>query len=106
LGDVERLRAVSHNLANATTLGFRRDVTVTRPFGFHLDKAESAAGTSRATPVTGTDRTPGALRHSGNPIDVALEGDGYFVLQSQFGTVYSRQGNFQLDSQGRLMVEH
>jgi len=100
LSDVERLRVLSHNLANATTLGFRRDVAVVRPFDTQLDQASAGVST---TPVTDVDRTPGALRYSGNPLDVALEGDGYFVLQSQAGAVFSRQGNFQLDSRGRLM---
>ncbi len=103
LNDVERLRVLSHNLANATTLGFRRDVAVTRPFDMHLDQAGSGTDISPPTPATNSDRTQGALRHSGNPLDVALEGDGYFVLRSQVGTMYSRQGNFQLDPQGRLM---
>ena len=102
LSDVEQLRVLSHNLANATTLGFRRDVAVARPFDTHLDQAGVGAGLS-TTSATDIDRTPGALRHSGNPLDVALEGDGYFVLQSQAGTVFSRQGNFQVDSRGRLM---
>jgi len=102
LSDVERLRVLSHNLANATTLGFRRDVAVVRPFDTHLDQAGIGASLS-TTSATDIDRTPGALRYSGNPLDIALEGDGYFVLQSQAGTVFSRQGNFQLDSRGRLM---
>jgi flagellar basal body rod protein FlgG len=102
LNDVERLRVLSHNLANATTPGFRRDVAVFRPFDIHLEEAGlRATGSTRAS-ATDVDRTPGATRYSGNPLDVALEGDGFFVLQSQTGTVFSRQGSFQLDSQGRL----
>jgi flagellar basal-body rod protein FlgG len=43
------------------------------------------------------------MRYSGNPLDVALEGDGYFVLESPAGAVFLRQGSFQLDSRGRLV---
>jgi flagellar basal body rod protein FlgG len=103
LNDVERLRVLSHNLANATTSGFRRDVAVLRPFQVHLDEAGARLGVSTRTLATDVDRTQGAMRYSGNPLDVALEGDGYFVLESPAGAVFLRQGSFQLDSRGRLV---
>jgi flagellar basal-body rod protein FlgF len=87
--DVDRLRLLSHNLANVTTPGYRRDVAVTRPFDAHVSAQ--------------VDRTPGALRYSANPLDVALEGDGFFVLQSAAGPVLTRHGALQLDSSGRLV---
>jgi flagellar basal-body rod protein FlgG len=89
LHDVDRLRVLSHNLANATTPGFRRDIAVARSFEAEL--------------ATQTDRTQGAMRYSANALDLALEGEGFFVLQSPAGPVFSRQGNFQLDSGGRLV---
>ena len=87
--DVDRLRLLSHNLANVTTPGYRRDVAVTRPFDAHVSAQ--------------VDRTPGALRYSANPLDVALEGDGFFVLQSAAGPVLTRHGALHLDSSGRLV---
>lgn len=89
LHDVERLRMLSHNLANATTPGFRRDIGVARAFEAHL--------------TAEIDRTQGAMRYSANALDVALEGDGFFVLQSPAGPVYSRRGSFRLDAGGRLV---
>ena len=87
--DVDRLRMLSHNLANATTPGYRRDVAVTRPFDAHLSAQ--------------IDRTQGALRYSANPLDVALEGEGFLVLQSAAGPVLTRHGALGLDPSGRLV---
>ncbi len=103
LNDVERLRVLSHNLANATTSGFRRDIAVLRPFQVQLDEAGARLGVSARVIATDIDRTQGAMRYSGNPLDVALEGDGFFVLESPAGAVFLRQGSFQLDSRGRLV---
>jgi len=103
LNDVERLRVLSHNLANATTSGFRRDIAVLRPFQVQLDEAGARLGVSTRMIATDVDRTQGAMRYSGNPLDVAIEGDGFFVLESPTGAVFLRQGSFQLDSRGRLM---
>lgn len=103
LGDVERLRIASHNLANSGTIGFKREIALMRP-GFEAALQESS-GLIQSAPVTTTaiDQKGGALRLSGNPLDVALEGDGFFVLAGPAGPVYTRQGNFQLDQKGRLV---
>jgi len=89
LNDVERLRMLSHNLANATTPGYRRDVAVASAFDTRLS-AE-------------LDRSQGAMRYSANPLDVALEGEGFLVLQSPSGPVLTRQGALRLDPAGRLV---
>jgi flagellar basal-body rod protein FlgG len=103
LNDVERLRVTSQNIANSSTLGFKREIALLRP-GFEASLRSSAAAAVPA-PLTATaiDARAGALRLSGNPLDVALEGDGFFVLAGASGEVYTRQGNFQLDAKGRLV---
>jgi len=89
LHDVDRLRMQSHNLANATTPGFRRDIGVAHAFESRL--------------TAEIDRSQGAMRYSANSLDLALEGDGFFVLQSSSGPVLTRQGGFHLDANGRLV---
>lgn len=89
LNDIDRLGMLSHNLANATTPGFRRDVAVARGFDARLSSE--------------LDRTQGAMRYSANSLDVALESDGFFVLQSAAGPVLTRHGALHLDSSGRLV---
>jgi len=49
-----------------------------------------------------TDLRAGNLERTGNPLDLAVEGNGFFVVQSSAGTLYTRDGNFQVSRNGRL----
>ena len=89
VNDVDRLRMLSHNISNATTPGYRRDIAVSHAFDSHL--------------ASEIDRTQGAMRYSANPLDLALEGEGFLVLQSPAGPVLTRQGSLHLDASGRLL---
>lgn len=53
---------------------------------------------------TGLDARPGPLRETGRPADLALQGDGFFVIQTERGEFYTRNGHFTLDSNGRLVT--
>ncbi len=52
---------------------------------------------------TYTDTTPGALKTTGNALDVAIEGEGYFTVQTPGGNRYTRAGSFQLDANGTMV---
>ncbi|MBI4799907.1 MAG: flagellar hook-basal body complex protein [Desulfarculus sp.] len=88
-----RVGQTAHNLANVSTPGFmpRR-----------MDQAEVAGGgvqISGSTPLT-----PGPIIPSERPLDLAINGGGFFVLDDgNGGQVYSRVGNFQLEAPGRLV---
>ncbi|MDI9584335.1 MAG: flagellar hook-basal body protein [Acidobacteriota bacterium] len=74
------------NLANVDTTGFKRclaDVS--------------------ANPGQTVDASQGAIRQTGSPLDVALSGPGYFVIQTPTGRAYTRNGHFSLDAAGRLV---
>lgn len=74
------------NLANVNTTGFKRclaDVT-------------SSQGET-------VDTSQGSIRQTGSPLDVALSGPGYFVIQTPTGRAYTRNGHFTLDAAGRLV---
>lgn len=86
-----RQQAVANNLANVNTDGFKGE----RVFARML--ADSAP-----IPDAATDFTPGTLRQTGNPLDLALEGEGFFVVETQLGERLSRGGSFQLDPEGRI----
>lgn len=95
------LDATANNIANATTAGFRGDRVTFR----------EALGTARSPDVelvgagtTRVDSQAGALTASENPLDLALDGDGYFGIQTPTGTRYTRAGNFQLDDQRNLVT--
>lgn len=106
--DMARLATISHNLANATTPGFKKDITVSRPFVEYLQTYGATGPQTLATtvPVPGTviDYKAGSLRYTGGPLDVAIEGDGFFELQTDQGPMYTRQGNFQIDARGRMVT--
>jgi flagellar basal-body rod protein FlgF len=97
------LDATANNIANASTAGYQGERV---SFREALGNAQSpdvmmvSAQTAHAV-----DGTGGALMQTDNPLDVALEGDGLFSVETPQGTRYTRAGNFQLDSQGQLVTQ-
>lgn len=109
LDDAERLRVISNNLANVGTVGFKRQLAVGPSFDQQLLQStsgtEAGARAGSATTLTSyTDRSPGTLTHTGNPLDLALEGDAYFVIDTGLQEAYTRQGTFRLDADGELVT--
>lgn len=107
LNDVQRLHSISHNVANAGTVGFKREIIATRPFVEFLADGVMTSGASlniRPVVTVHIDHSDGALKYTGNPLDVGLEGGGFFVVITPFGDAYTRQGNFRLDANGRLVT--
>ena len=97
----QRQDRVANNLANATTVGYLRD----RPFAEALAERIDAEGAPQSTRVAGqyADVTSGAFLETGNPLDLALEGDGFFAVQDAEGRVrYTRAGEFVLDAEGTV----
>ena len=98
-----RLDALANNLANASTAGFKAERV--------LQRAERAGDVAPAqnsvpTPVTRehveTDFSQGPVNTSGNPLDVALAGEGFFVVRTDRGERLTRSGNFIVDAGGYL----
>jgi flagellar basal-body rod protein FlgG len=111
INDMLELNIISRNLAHANTAGYKRDISVTRSFESVLDRqipvSEGYISLGRpAEPVPRVrafiDRTPGALRHTANPLDVAIEGNAFFELVGTEGVRYARYGSFSRDAAGRL----
>lgn len=105
INGMKYLDIISHNLANADTVGFKREQAVIRPFStYFFEAGVDGPGGSYPGITKATDFTIGASRHTGNPLDLVIEGDGYFVLESPQGELYTRQGNFTLDAAGYLVT--
>jgi flagellar basal-body rod protein FlgF len=95
------LDATANNIANATTAGFQGDRVTFREAmtaARSPDIAAVGAGTSRV------DSQSGALAQTDNPLDMALEGDGFFAVQTENGARYTRAGNFRLDDEHQLVT--
>ncbi|WP_085814764.1 flagellar basal-body rod protein FlgF [Geoanaerobacter pelophilus] len=96
------LEVISNNLANAATPGFKAD-----QLRFESVLANQNTGTpdpvfSRETFYT--DYSPGTILQTENPMDLALQGDGFFAVNTPQGTAYTRQGNFQRGVGGKLVT--
>jgi flagellar basal-body rod protein FlgG len=110
----ERLDVISNNLANISTTAFKRSQPVSR--GFHQIFAEEvvrfpslrgsrgAPGGGSALDATADDFSPGPIVDTGNPLDVAINGPGFFVVRTPAGERYTRAGNFTLDPDGQLVT--
>jgi flagellar basal-body rod protein FlgG len=98
-----RLDALANNLANANTVGFKAERVLQR-----AEKAGEIAPppTAVPTPVTHehvvTDFSQGSVVRTGNPLDVALAGEGFFVVRTDRGERLTRSGNFSIDNAGYL----
>lgn len=109
LAAMKRLDVVASNLANAATNGFKQDrLAFDSVLAGNLNPpAVSPAQT--ADPVLlqermQTDFSAGALMQTGNPLDLALQGDGFFAVRTPEGIAYTRQGSFRLASDGTLVT--
>ncbi|MFH0887287.1 MAG: flagellar hook-basal body complex protein [bacterium] len=95
------------NIAGARIPGYRAADVVIRAFPTYLEAAQGR--TYNAGEVAGVDgsyfeNSPGMLQSTGISTDVAIEGDGFFVIQGSWGQGYTRDGRFSVDSEGRLLT--
>jgi flagellar basal-body rod protein FlgF len=108
-GDLARMESISHNTANVLTPGFKRQVTITSGFAAQVEQAGKSnptvtMHTGGAAPVrVMIDPSAGGMRHTGNFQDVAIEGPGFFEINTPTGPAYTRQGSLRTDVQGRLV---
>ena len=92
----------ANNLANVSTVGFRAalDSFQSRPVSGpgHLDRIYAI------DQAAGADFSPGAVATTGRQLDLAINGDGWFVVQAADGSIaYSRRGDFRIDPTGLLL---
>ena len=105
----QALEVSAHNLANLNTAGFRGQQTtfqsllaVSRPTVPNvLNLATNNFGVLEGTRL---DMTAGNLVDTGNPLDVGIEGGGFFAIQTARGMRYTRSGSFQVSSGGQLVT--
>lgn len=116
-----RLDAVSNNLANVSTPGYKKDRVLVESFPRLIQLSAQKQGAMQSREILGetsqgaavrqvvTDFSPGVLHETGNPADLALQGPGYFVLSDpmdEANLYYTRNGSFQVDEQGFLVNDN
>jgi len=105
VAQIARQDVYANNLANVNSVGFRRGQTVLGQFPADLQTALGASGAASgglAATGSGLDLTQGPLVSTDRPLDLALNGDAFFTIQTTQGQAFTRDGRFQLDAQKRL----
>jgi flagellar basal-body rod protein FlgF len=97
-----QLDLVANNVANASTPAFKGERMI---FAEYLDRQPGGKPLSFVQDLgTQRDARQGPLTQTGNTLDVALQGEGYFAVETPLGTRYTRNGRLQLDAQGQLVT--
>jgi flagellar basal-body rod protein FlgF len=101
---MESLELLANNVANASTGGYKAD----REF-YNLYAAPEAEGLDGIATMPLIERpwidlSQGLIRNTGNPLDVALSGKGFFAINGPAGPPYTRNGGFHLAADGRLVT--
>jgi len=88
---------IAHNLAHAIKPGYQREM-------LKFESAGPSDGMQGPTLSLHTDFSPGTIQFTGNKLDLALQGPGFFAVEGPTGPVYTRAGNFQMTESGRLVT--
>jgi flagellar basal body rod protein FlgG len=107
----QRVEVLSNNIANASTPGFKRELAVLQArHAEAIEQGQDYAGTRGINNVGGgvymretiTDFTPGILKDTGRAADMAIDGEGFFVVERDGQQLLTRAGNFEIAADGRL----
>lgn len=112
LNHQKKLEILTNNIANVNTTGFKEDRTT-----FRIYDPESSAADQRDSLNVGKPKrflplpsgtqpvfSQGAMHQTGNPLDLAIEGEGFFSIQTPDGIRYTKNGSFNLDKEGVLVT--
>ncbi len=124
IAQMERISVISNNLANVNTPSFKRDITLMKSFpemlihrinddgvrvfplgSYDLMPIVGKLGTGVEVNEVYTKFTQGAFKQTNNPFDLALEGRGFFCIQTPDGERYTRNGSFLIDKDGYLVTK-
>jgi len=105
----------ANNLANSDTAGFEKAAAVTESFPEVLLKRIEAGKSAEEIGSIGSgsqiqqsfrNQSQGHLQQTGNSLDLALQGDGYFVVEAEDGSSYIRNGNFVLNNDSEIVTQN
>jgi flagellar basal-body rod protein FlgF len=119
-----RLEILTNNLANINTIGFKEDMAIFRAYIPGSQEPIEGITEMGSIPVswetfnpglpsnyhvefegTKTSFSPGQLKHTGNELDLGLDGNGFFCVKTPEGVQYTRKGNFSLNKDGVLATQ-
>ena len=107
-----KMSTITNNLANVNTPAFKKDLMLAgswiTPFNQGRTNSPEDPANNFVYPIVErvyTDLSQGNIVRTGNPTDIAIDGQGFFALTDGQRTLYTRKGNFRLDSEGYLVNE-
>lgn len=119
-----QMDTIANNIANVNTPGFKRDTQVFNEYLTANEKEQTGMPVPRIPASiesfydmqggdksfvdakgTFTDHSQGTLKHTGNPLDVAIDGEGFFEIATPDGVKLTRAGNFTMDGNGKLVTK-
>lgn len=110
--NTQTLSTISNNIANAETIGFKKDITHTAAFGdmlvSRLDSEINPLGNMslvRIAQENDTIHSQGTIKETGRNLDFAITGSGFFGINTGNGIAYTRNGSFSIDNEGYLVLK-
>ncbi|WP_317056385.1 flagellar hook-basal body complex protein [Roseovarius rhodophyticola] len=101
-GLLREMQTVANNIANSATTGYRAEGII---FSEHVSRTQNGPSLSMATANIGqTSLITGTLTQTGSTLDVAIQGDGFFLIETPNGERLSRAGSFSLSAEGDLVT--
>lgn len=113
LAETTRADIIANNLANGNTAGYKKDIALSKDFASLLirrinDGREApeigTLGIGAMIDEIATIHTVGSVRPTDNPLDFAIEGKGFFAVETTAGIRYTRNGSFTRSAQGELVT--
>ncbi|MDE2464058.1 MAG: flagellar basal-body rod protein FlgF [Alphaproteobacteria bacterium] len=113
LSAYQAMDVIANNLANMSTPGFKREGMQFQEYLENVPPAATATGLQTSQPLAFVqnggvfrDVSEGPMNKTGDPLDLAIAGSGFFQVQTPNGVRYTRDGHFQLDAQGQIVDDN
>lgn len=111
LSRTQALETIANNLANTSTPGYRAQhnnfsSVLAAVTGAPMSQLNQAVNNYGVLGGTRLDLAQGTLQRTGNDLDLAIEGPGFFVVQTTAGRMFTRNGGLQVTAQGQLITQH
>lgn len=104
-----RMDVIANNIANMNTTGFKSEQPLFAEHVVHNRGDDRVAGDTLSfvlDQATLRDTSAGGLEATGNALDIAIRGEGFFAVETPAGEQYTRNGRFRLSPSGQLVTEH
>ncbi len=98
---------IAKNLANVNTVGYKKSVPVFQAYLFDMQNGnvKNKQGSGNKLSKDATDFSSGSLEYTGNDLDMAIKGDGFFSVQTENGVRYTRKGQFTLTHDRKVVTQ-